>query len=146
MGVVMNASFAVPNWKDQESTGKDSQGGLPLIGEVPTIASADPSFIGRSSWEGACRYAAQRCGMDDYEIADEIGISHGYICKVLKGTAGLYGRRLIKFMRATRSLAPLQWLADQMGCDVVLRSSQAAEIARLRRELAEAERGGRVAA
>lgn len=75
--------------------------------------------------------------MDDYEIADGIDISPGYMSKVLKGTGNLGGKRLVRFMRLTGSLAPLQWLADQMGCDIVLRDPAKARIAELERELAE---------
>jgi hypothetical protein len=152
MGVVnMGASIGASQWKDRDSLGKDwqEQRNLPLPpAQVPALNQADGEFIARSSWEGSCRYAVQRCRKDDYEVADDIGISHSYMCKVLKGTAGLWGRRLVKFMQHTQSLAPLQWLADQMGCDVVPRSSQAAEIARLRAMLHAAERsqGTRAAA
>jgi hypothetical protein len=135
----MGHSFGASQWKDRDSAGKDwkDQGDLALIGEVPSAAPipADSSFISVSSWEGVMRYAVQRTGDDDYEIADEVGISHSYICKVLKGTAGLYGKRLVKFMRVTKSLAPLQWLAHQMGCEIVVRDSQAARIAALQAEL-----------
>ena len=61
--------------------------------------------------------------------------------KVLKGTASLSGKRLVRLMRVTQSVVPLQWIANQMGCDVVPRSSQAAEIARLQAALEEAKRG-----
>lgn len=60
--------------------------------------------------------------------------------KVLHGTAGIYGRRLVKFMQATGSLAPLQWLAEQMGCEVVAKDSRAAEVAALKARLQELER------
>jgi hypothetical protein len=40
-------------------------------------------------------------------------------------------------MRTTESLAPLQWLADQMGCDIVRRAPLETEVERLRRENAE---------
>jgi hypothetical protein len=146
MGVVMKAggSLRPAEWKGQDSSGKDStdQRALALLGAVPPMGFADMDFVGRSSWEGTMRYAVQRSGKDDYEVADDVGISHGYICKILKGTAGLYGRRLVRFMQHTQCLAPLQWLADQVGCDIVPRSSQAAEIARLRAALYALERGG----
>lgn len=77
--------------------------------------------------------------MSDYQVADAISVSHGHMSKVLKGTANLSGKRLVKFMRETQSIAPLQWLAEQMGCDVVQRSAQA-EVERLREKLREAER------
>jgi hypothetical protein len=44
------------------------------------------------------------------------------------------------FMRATGSLAPLQWLAAQMGCEVVLQDSRAADVAALKARLLELER------
>jgi hypothetical protein len=34
-------------------------------------------------------------------------------------------------MRVTRSLAPLQWVANEMGCDITVRSAAAAEKAQL---------------
>ncbi|MGQ3051071.1 MAG: hypothetical protein ACT6S0_04740 [Roseateles sp.] len=99
--------------------------------------AADLSFISVTTSVGAMRYAVQRSGSDDFEVADYVGISHSYMCKVLKGTAGLHGPRLVKFMRGTKSLAPLQWLAEQMGCDVVLRDRRAAEVAELTQRLRE---------
>lgn len=41
--------------------------------------------------------------------------------------------------RATQSLAPLQWIAREMGCEVVVRDSRAAEVAALRARLTELE-------
>lgn len=141
----MGQSFQHSEWKDRERSGKDwqGQGDLALIGEVPSASPvlADSTFIAVSTNVGAMRYAAQRSGDDDFEIADAVGISHSYMCKVLKGTAGLHGTRLVKFMRVTKSLAPLQWLAEQMGCDVVQRDSRAAEVAQLRARLNELQRG-----
>lgn len=120
-----------------ESKGDQAQREMPFFAQVkaPQIAPAD--FVSRSTWDGAIRYSTQRSGMDDYEIADSLHISHGYMSKVLKGTAGLYGSRLVRFMRITGSLAPLQWLADQMGCDIVQRDPAKARIAELERELQE---------
>lgn len=47
-------------------------------------------------------------------------------------------------MRDTRSLAPLQWIAHQMGCDLTPRSLQAAELAAAKARVAELERAGRL--
>jgi len=43
--------------------------------------------------------------------------------------------RVVRFMRITGSLAPLQWIADQMGCDVVVRDVSTARIRALEAEL-----------
>lgn len=108
---------------------------MPFFAEVRSPGLASPEYVSRASYVGSCRYAAQRSGRDDYEIADEMHLSHGYMSKVLKGTAGFYGEKLVKFMRITGSLAPLQWLADQMGCDLVQRDPAKTRIAELEREL-----------
>ncbi len=44
-------------------------------------------------------------------------------------------RRVVRFMRVTGSIAPLQWLADQIGCDVVVRDVSSARIRELEAEL-----------
>ena len=113
---------------------------MPFLSVVkaPRLASAD--IVGRLSDVGALRLSVQESGHDDYEIAEALAISPGYMSKVLKGTAGLYGKRLVKFMRQTNNLAPLQWLAEQMGCDVVMRDSRAAEVAALKSRLQELEK------
>ena len=136
----MGTSFHPTEWKGQESTGKHSQAGFPFLAAVRSPAKADDGFIARSDATGAIRYAAQQSGKDDFEIADDLHISHGYMSKVLHGTAGLHGARLVAFMRATGSLAPLQWLAAQVGCEVVQQDSRAAEVAALQARLAELTR------
>jgi len=113
---------------------------MPFLAEVRAPQQAPADFIAKATDVGAIRFASQTSGMDDYEVADSLHISHGYMSKVLKGTAGLYGSRLVRFMKVTGSLAPLQWLADQMGCDLVLRDPAKARIAELERELNELKR------
>jgi len=133
----MSRSFAPAGWKGQESTGNHPQVGFPFMAAVRGYVAAPVEFVAACNDIGAMRFAAQGSGLDDFEIADQLHISHGYMSKVLKGTAGLYGRRLVAFMRTTGSLAPLQWLAEQMGCDVVMRDSRAAEVAALKARLRE---------
>jgi len=43
--------------------------------------------------------------------------------------------RVVRFMRDAGSIAPLQWLADQIGCDVVVRDVSSARIRELEAEL-----------
>lgn len=123
-----------------ESTGNHRQAEMPFLAVVKAPSMVSPDIVSKLSDVGALRLAVQESGHDDYEVADSIAISHGYMSKVLKGTAGLYGKRLVSFMRRTNNLAPLQWLAEQMGCDVVLRDSRAAEVAALKSRLQELER------
>jgi len=129
--------------KDETTIRKDWVTGGGVQREIPSVAVVRPAqgasddFISRASWDGVLRYAVQRSGKDDYEVADEIHISHGYISRVLKGTAGLWGDRMVAFMRSTGSVAPLQWLANEMGFE--LRLKEPSEEDRLRARLAELE-------
>lgn len=104
------------HWRDAPS--QQALRGMPLT--VPDLHEADVVIVQRMTDVGAMRYAVQRSGRDDYEIAEKLDISPGYMSKVLKGTAGLYGKRLVRFMHITNSLAPLQWYAEQMGCRLAL--------------------------
>lgn len=76
----------------------------------------------------------------DQQIADELHICAGYMSRFMRGVAQQWARRMVAFMRATNSLAPLQWMASQMGCDVVVRSSREARIRELESELQEIRR------
>ena len=112
---------------------------MPFMGLV-SLRMSNPLHLGQMTDTGALRLSIQESGLDDYEAADRLGISHGYMSKVCHGTAGLYGRRLVKFMQITGSLAPLQWLAEQMGCEVVAKDARAAEVAALKARLQQLER------
>lgn len=101
------------------------------------------AFISRASWDGTLRYAVQRSGMDDYEVADRIHVSHGLMSRILKGTAGLWGDRMVAFMKETNSVAPLQWLADQMGFELRLKEVSEEDMLRARLAEIESKRGTR---
>lgn len=124
----------------QETAGDDSLARLALLSPTKGPFLADVDFVRQASFAACMRYAVQRSGRDDFEIAEQIAVSQGYMSKVLKGTGGLYGQRLVAFMRATGSVAPLQQMAEQLGCEVVQRDSRAAEVAALRQRLQDLER------
>lgn len=93
-----------------------------------------------ASFSGVLQFGLLYSGMDQNQMADRIHVSAGYMSRFLKGVAELWAKRLVRFMTESRSLAPLQWMADQVGCDVIVRDEHAAHIARLEAELAEARR------
>jgi hypothetical protein len=146
MGVVftMDRSFNPTELKPQESTGKSWQASLPLIGEVPTPEQQSAALVRRFTFRQALRNAAHHSGMEDGDIANKIHISSGYMSKFMASVGEQWAKRLIKFMRVTQSLAPLQWIADQMGCDITLRSALSAELAKAHALIAEHERERRV--
>ena len=79
-------------------------------------------------------------GMDQNQIAEKIHISEGYMSRFVKAVGQNWAKRLVAFMRVTNSLAPLQWLADQMGCDLAPRAGNLARIRELETALQEARR------
>jgi hypothetical protein len=100
-----------------------------------------PLVLATASFNAVLQFAAQHSGLDDQDIAEAISVCKGYMSRFMRGVAQQWAKRLVLFMRVTQSLAPLQWLADQMGCEVVLRDSRAAEVAALRQRLNDLERG-----
>lgn len=136
----MDRSFDRFEWKPEESSGKHSQVAMPFLGAVPSMHVMDAVHIARATFSGSLNEAAKHSGMEDNQIADLIHISHGYMSKFMRAVGEQWAKRLVAFMRRTQSLAPLQWIADQMGCDVVVRSSKEARIRELESALAEARR------
>ncbi|MBT9495352.1 MAG: hypothetical protein IV107_24025 [Paucibacter sp.] len=96
--------------------------------------------VSASSFNNILASAAQHSGLDNEVIAERIHICAGYMSRFMRGIGQQWAKRMVSFMRETQSLAPLQWMAEQMGCDVVLRDSRAAEVAALRARLSEIER------
>lgn len=120
-----------------------SQRHLPLLGVAPEPQAPvllPQAAVAGSSFSQVLQCAAQQSGMDDEEIADAICICKGYMSRFMRGVGQQWAKRLVAFMRETGSLGPLQWMAEQMGCDVVPRDSRAAEVAALKARLQELER------
>lgn len=103
-------------WKPQASAGKHSQ--VPALGPESWLTVLEPFVLARVTFNGALNEAAKRSGKEDQSIADEIHISAGYMSRFMRGVGQQWAKRLVAFMRATNSIAPLQWLAREMGCRV----------------------------
>lgn len=143
----MDRTFPPTEWKPQETTGKRWQGGFSVLDQVPLDDVLEAELVERSGFSKALADAAMDSGFDHYQIADKIHISHGYMCKFMRGVGAQWAKRLVAFMRTTGSHAPLVWLADQMGCDVVVRHKISAELAAARALIAAHEqRHGRLQA
>lgn len=132
----MDHSFPLAEWKPQAIGEKHSQ--VPALGPESLPAVLDAALLARVSFSGALNEATKHSGKEDWQIADEIHISHGYMSRFMRGVGQQWAKRLVAFMRATHSVAPLQWLAHQMGCRLEIpselqrRLEQAqAEVARL---------------
>lgn len=107
---------------------------------LPASAMLGATFSGVLGW------ALIQSGMEQRDAAREVHVSEGYMSRFVSSLGEQWARRMVRFMRATESLGPLQWMAEQVGCDVVQRDTRAAEVAQLQARLAELQREGRVAA
>jgi hypothetical protein len=113
----MRGSFASKYWKPRETTGDDvvvPQGLLRLPASV--VAPMDPVV----TIHECLRYD----GRTDELIAKAIRVSKSYMSKLGRGLLARHMRLLVDVMRHTRSIVPLQWMAHQLGCEVVVRSAR----------------------
>jgi hypothetical protein len=133
----MDRSFHPPEWKPEASAGKHSQVGMPLLAAVPAPQLIDAGLLPHLSFSGALNEAAKHSLKDDQKIAEEIHISPGYMSRFMRGVGQQWAKRLVAFMQRTNSRAPLQWIAHQVGCDIVPLDARAAEVATLRARLRE---------
>src|SRR5690242_19274215 len=115
---MVTSTFGAIDWKAQQSEGKTStaresvgQAGLRLLGEVPAYQILPVSLIQTMTFNGTLNVAVRHIGLEDQQIAVAMHISGGYMSKFMRGVAQVWARRMVLFMRTTRSLAPLQKMA-----------------------------------
>ncbi|WP_295541029.1 hypothetical protein [uncultured Pseudacidovorax sp.] len=136
----MDRIFTPTEWKPEATAGKHTQAALPLLGEAPHPRLLDPNTVNKTTFNGVLTFAAQHSGMEDQELAEHMHISAGYMSRFMRGIAQQWAKRLLVFMRTTGCLGPLQWMADQMGCDLVLRSAHDAKLRELHAQIAALQR------
>lgn len=137
----MDRSFQPVDWQPKATAGKGTQVPMPFLAAVPAAQLLPAGVITSATFNGCLIEAARHSGLEDQEIADAIHICHGYMSRFMRGVAQQWAKRLVSFMRVTHSLAPLQWMAAQVGCELVVRDAQAARIAELQAELQQLQRG-----
>lgn len=116
---------------------------LNLLAEAPPLRQLvvmPQQVIESFGFSAVLSYAALHSGMDDQQIAGELSICKGYMSRFLRGVAESWARRLVRFCRVTNNLGPMQWMAAQLGFDLVQRDTRAAEVAALKQRLQELER------
>ncbi len=122
------------------SPAQPAQVGLGLLAAAPGMDEwhqLPPAMLDRITFSGALLAAVQQTGMDDQELASEIHVSKGYFSRFLRSVGAVWARRFVLFCRTTRSVAPFQWIAHQLGGEFVMRDSRAAEVAALHQRLRE---------
>lgn len=126
--------------KPQATAGNPTQLGLPILCAVGAPRAMDARAVSAADFSGVLAFALMQTGMDDSYFAERLHISKGYMSRFVREAGEAWAKRLVRFMRETESLGPLQWIAHQMGCEVVQRSSKEAEIAALEQQIAELRR------
>lgn len=133
----LDLSFAPVEWKVKASAEKHSQ--VEELGPESPPTLLDAFVLARATFNGALNESVRRSGKEDQQIADEIHISPGYMSRFMRGVGQQWAKRLVAFMHVTNSRAPLQWIAQQVGCEIVVKDSRAIEVAALRAKLRELE-------
>lgn len=138
----MVTSLSLDQWKPADTAGnhRASQRDFGGVVEVPEPHRIAVELLARVSFSGCLHECMRHDGRTDDEIGRAIHISKGYMSKFLRSVGETWAKRLVRFMRETNCIAPLQKMADDMGCDVVLRSSKEARIRQLEAQLAETRR------
>lgn len=123
---------------------------LRLIGEVRRPERISEVAIGQlPSYRAALRFAVNRSGLDQCEIAESCGIDAGEFSRMLREPKREGSRlrefpteKLALFCRVTNCKAPVQWLAMQLGDELIPYRPETAEqcIARLEAENAKLRR------
>ena len=122
---------------------------LAIHGEAPPpkcLQLLPATVLTGATFTGVLGWALIHAGLEQQDAAREVHVSEGYMSRFLSSLGEQWARRTVRFMRATSCLGPLQWMAEQVGCDVVQRDTRAAEVAALQARLAELQREGRAAA
>lgn len=120
----------------------DESRSLPLFPGPPKPEQHEVSdeFIhSRPTLLHALNFAQELSGLEDKQIAGELGIDLGQWSRIKSGNAHFPTNKYVAFMRLVGNDIPLVWLAHAMGYELKpLESDLERENARLRQELAQA--------
>lgn len=132
----MDRTVELTEWKPQAIARKHTNV-HELNDTVPVrpLRLLHPELVSRMSFDAVLSDAARESGMDDYQIAAHTHMSPGYLSRFNRGVGRQWADRMVRFCLTTRSLGPVQHLADRLGCDLVPRAPQSARIRELEAEL-----------
>jgi hypothetical protein len=142
--VFTTRSVSPPEWQVQASPSNHGQYQLPVHN---VIRERQPGLLPLGALRGASfssilMNAVMRSDYDQRSLAEKMHISEGYTSRFLKTRAEAWAKRIVRFMQLTNDLGALQWIANQMGCEVVVRACVEAELAAAKARVAELERHG----
>ncbi len=83
-------------------------------------SSVDPDTIKRQpSWLASIRLCVQLSGLQDNQVAMELGIQEAQFSRILAGKANFPPNKLTQLMDVCSNEIPLQWLAYHRGYGLV---------------------------
>jgi len=133
-------------WKPAEPAGhgwiSDTRP-LPLHSEAPPPQSfrlLPASVLTGATFSNVLQHAALFSGCDQVQLAKAVFISKSYMTKFLGGVGERWAKLLVRFIRETQCLGALQWIANEVGCEVVVRDAARSELEQLRALVARMER------
>lgn len=92
------------------------------INDLQEVTDAPQAMVqGCKNGRQALALCVRLSGLTDEEVANRVGISKGYLSKILSGRASLDADRRIKLMRVCGNRAPLQYEAWAMGISTMAR-------------------------
>lgn len=122
-----------------ETSGNQRQLAGTQVGLVRSCKRVDDSLIDKCA---NARQALSLCirlsGFTDEKVAEGIGISKGYLSKVLSGRASLKSELRIRVMQVCGNVAPAQYESRAVGFDLMERKRDQM-IAELRAQLEKLE-------
>ena len=112
---------------------------IPILSAVPRPTRADDALVGHAGdMLAAVQMCVQLSGLSNEAICERLGIDPGHWTRMMQGRASLQLRKLPELMRICGNLAPLQYLAREMGYDLY-EDAKAKRRAELQAELARLE-------
>ena len=109
---------------------------IPMLAEVhkPRFATTTELVLASRSLSSSIALAIRLSGFTDETVCETLGIDKGHFSRIMKGRAHFPVNKLPALMELTQSLAPLQWLANRMGFNLV-QQQHSEEIEALRARL-----------
>ena len=112
--------------KPVETSLNVSQREMPFLGVVSAPKPVASELLDRcSNARQALSLCIRMSGFTDEVVAEKVGITKGYLSKILNGRASLDGDRRMKLMEVCGNCAPTQYEARRLGFELVERSKDA---------------------
>ncbi len=114
---------------------------MPWLSEMRRPQMADAALVNnRRDMLEAVQLCVQLSGEKNEALRQSLSVTKGHFTKIMQGAASLPLRKLPALMRQAGNIAPLQWLAHEMGYELqeVSKTARIAELESLLAKLKDA--------